>query len=463
VFRKDFLWGGSVSCMQTEGAWNEDGKGLSIYDVMPVKEGHSDWKTAIDFYHRYEEDIALFAGMGFNCYRLSLSWSRIFPQGEGEINPQGLAFYDSVIDTLQAKGIERMICRYHFDPPLALMKKYGGWTSRKLADAFKAYADAVVRHFAGRVKYYVPINEQNIASLVAAMSTGLAGHGAGADGVEKLLKTQNQIAHHMFLAGASVKEAVKKYSPEAQVGGMVNFMSLYPASCKPEDVLAAQRVARAYEFRTLDVFAYGAYPEDLWAEWEHKGGKPEILDGDLAYIRENTMDFIAHSYYVSHIVSGEQYNGNAIALLLGAMGGKAAGNPYLKKSEWGWTIDPIGLRVAVNEIYRETRLPVYCIECGLGVKEEADENGFVDDQYRIEYLREHIAALKAAVEEDGVDLRAFLTWGPIDILSSQGEMKKRYGFIYVNRTDSDLRDLKRTPKKSYHWFKRVIETNGEEL
>lgn len=463
MFRKDFLWGGSVSCMQTEGAWNEDGKGLSIYDVMPVKEGHSDWKTAIDFYHRYEEDIALFAGMGFNCYRLSLSWSRIFPEGEGEINEQGLAFYDKVIDMLIAKGIEPMICLYHFDTPLALVKKYGGWTSRKLVDAFKAYAETVVKHFAGRVKYYVPINEQNAAALVAAISTVRIGKDADAETLQKFTETQNQIMHHMFLAGAGVKEAVRKYSPDAQVGGMVNFMSIYPATCKPEDVMAAKNAARAYALRILDVFAFGAYPSDLWEEWERKGGKPVILDDDLAYIQANTMDFIAHSYYVSHIISSEQYKGDLLSVLLGAMGGQDAGNPYLKKSEWGWTIDPIGLRVAVNEIYRETRLPVYCIECGIGVNEEADENGYVDDLYRIEYLREHITALKAAVEEDGVDLRAFLTWGPIDILSSQGEMKKRYGFIYVNRTDEDLRDLKRTPKKSYGWFKHVIETNGEEL
>lgn len=461
MFRKDFLWGGSVSAMQTEGAWNEGGKGLSIYDVMPVREGHSDWKTAIDFYHRYEEDIALFAGMGFNAYRFSISWSRVFPEGEGAINEEGLAFYDKVVDKLIENGIEPMICLYHFDTPLALMKKYGGWTNRKLFEAFKAYAETVVRHFAGRVKYYIPINEQNIASLVAAMSTGIAGYGAG--DMEKLMKIQHQISHHMFLASASVAEAVRKYAPGAVTGGMVNFMSVYPATCKPEDVMTAKSVERAYEFRTLDVFALGEYPQDLVAEWEKKGTRPEILDGDLEYIRANPMDFIAHSYYVSHIVSADDYNGNALSVLLGAMSGKKPGNPHLKKSEWGWTIDPVGLRVAVNEIYRETHLPVYCIECGLGVNEEPDENDYVDDQYRIDYMREHIMALKAAVEEDGVDLRGFLSWGPIDILSSQGEMKKRYGFIYVNRTDTDLRDMKRTPKKSYDWFKRVIGTNGEEL
>lgn len=462
MFRSDFLWGGSVSSMQTEGAWNEGGKGLSIYDVMPIKEGHSDWKVAIDFYHRYKEDIALFAGMGFNCYRFSISWSRVFPNGEGEINKEGLEFYDKVVDELIAKGIEPMICLYHFDTPLALMKKYGGWTGRGIVDAFRNYAETVVKHFAGRVKYYVPINEQNVASIVAAMSTGLVGYGAGADKA-KAEKTMEQMKHHMFLASASVAAAVKKYDPTAKVGGMVNFTSFYPATCKPEDVMAAKKIARTFEMQALDVFAYGEYPQDLLNEWEKKGSMPAIYEGDLEYLKANTMDFIAHSYYVSCIIDAESVADNALSALAGAMSGKAPGNPYLKKSEWGWTIDPIGLRVAVNEIYRETKLPVYCIECGIGVAEEADENGCVDDEYRIEYMREHISALKDAVEKDGVDLRAFLSWGPIDILSSQGEMKKRYGFIFVNRADTDLRDLKRSKKKSYDWFAKVIKSNGEEL
>lgn len=462
MFRKDFLWGGSVSSMQTEGAWNEGGKGLSIYDVMPVKDGHSDWKVAIDFYHRYKEDIELFAGMGFNCYRFSISWSRVFPNGEGEVNKEGIEFYDNVVDELISKGIEPMICLYHFDTPLALMKKYGGWTGRGMVDAFINYAETIVKHFAGRVKYYVPINEQNVASLVAAMSTGLVGYGAGVD-LAKAQKAIDQISHNMFLASAGTAAAVHKYAPEAKVGGMVNFMSFYPATCKPEDVMAAKKAARAFEMRALDIFAYGEYPQDQLDEWDKNNGRPEMLPEDLDFIRANTMDFIAHSYYVSNIISAESYKGGALSALTGAMSGTDKGNPYLKKSEWGWTIDPIGLRVAVNEIYRETKLPVYCIECGIGVAEEADENGYVDDQYRIEYMREHISALKDAVNEDGVDLRAFLSWGPIDILSSQGEMKKRYGFIFVNRTDSDLRDLKRIPKKSYDWFRNVIETNGEEL
>lgn len=436
MFKKDFLWGGSVSSMQTEGAWNEDGKGLSVYDVMPVKEGASDWKTAIDFYHRYPEDIALLAGMHFSCYRFSVSWSRVFPEGEGKLNEAGLAFYDRVVDELLAKGIEPMICLFHFDMPLALQKKYGGWQGRETVDAFCAYAETIVRHFAGRVKYYIPFNEQNVYPLVS---------GAPAE-------KQGTVAHHMFLGGAGLVRAVRKYAPGAKVGGMVNYMPMYPATCRPGDVLAAKKCAREYVLQTIDVLAQGEYPPDMAA--------PQMEPGDAEALKAAKYDFIAHSYYCSLAIT---QGATVQEMLLGAYSGQGPGNPYLKKTQWGWAIDPDGLRVSVGEIWQEARMPVFTIECGLGVEEQADENGYVDDLYRIDYLREHLKALRAAVDEDGVDLMGFLTWGPMDILSSQGEMRKRYGFIYVNRTDSDLRDLKRSKKRSYDWFRKVIDSNGEDL
>ena len=458
MFREGFLWGGSVSSMQTEGAWNEDGKGLSIYDVMQAR--YSDWKVAIDFYHRYKEDIDLFAEMGFNCYRFSISWSRVLPEGEGAVNEKGLEFYDKVIDYMLEKGIEPMVCLYHFDTPLALVKKYGGWESREMAEAFIQYAEVVVKRFAGRVKYFLPSNEQNAATLVAAFPMFSGGGSPGTP--EEIAHKQNQILHHMMMASAGTARAVHTYAPDAQCGGMVNYTAFYPYTCKPEDVQASRLAQRSYEGRVLDTFATGVYPQDLLADWEKKGNGPEIRQEDLDLIRENRMDFVAMSYYVSSVVqASEDYS--PLSMMAAMLGGKGLKNPYLTESEWGWTIDPVGLRVAVGEIYRLTRLPVYVIECGIGVHEEADENGYVDDQYRIEYFRDHISELKKAVDEDGVDVRSFLTWGPIDILSSQGEMAKRYGFIYVNRTDDDLRDLKRSKKKSFDWFKKVIETNGEEL
>ncbi|MBR2263620.1 MAG: glycoside hydrolase family 1 protein [Firmicutes bacterium] len=461
MFREGFLWGGSVSCMQTEGAWNEDGKGMSIYDIMPVRPGHSDWKVAIDFYHRYKEDIDLFAEMGFNCYRFSISWSRVLPEGEGAVNEKGLEFYDKVVDYMLEKGIEPMICLYHFDVPLALLKKYGGWEHRGMAEAFIQYAELIVKHFAGRVKYFVPSNEQNAAILVSAFHRAIGG-GAAPQSPAEIARDQNRVMHHMMLASAGTARAVHTCAPDAQCGGMVNYTAFYPYTCKPEDVQMARTAQRTYEGRVLDTFATGEYPKDLLADWDRNDTWPEIEEGDLDLIRKDPMDFIAMSYYVSAVVEGTGDYSPA-AMLAAMAGGKSLKNPYLKESEWGWTIDPVGLRIAATEVYRQTRLPVYVIECGIGVHEEADENGYVDDEYRIAYFRDHIRELKKAVDEDGADIRSFLTWGPIDILSSQGEMAKRYGFIYVNRTDEDLRDLKRSKKKSFDWFKKVIETNGEVL
>ena len=459
MFREGFLWGGSVSSMQTEGAWNEDGKGMSIYDVMPTR--YSDWKVAIDFYHRYKEDIDLFAEMGFNCYRFSISWSRVIPEGEGAVNEKGLEFYDKVIDYMLEKGIEPMVCLYHFDTPLALVKKYGGWESREMAEAFIHYAEVVVKRFAGRVKYFLPSNEQNAAVLVAAFPMFSGGGDPGSP--EEIVLKQNRILHHMMLASAGTARAVHTYAPGAQCGGMVNYTAFYPYTCKPEDVQATKTAQRIYEGRVLDTFATGVYPQDLLAEWENNGNGPEIRPEDLDLIRENRMDFVAMSYYVSSVIEDTGVPYSALSMLAAMAGGKALKNPYLTESEWGWTIDPIGLRIAVTEVYRQTRLPVYVIECGLGVHEEADENGYIEDDYRISYFRDHIQELKNAVDIDGADVRSFLTWGPIDILSSQGEMAKRYGFIYVDRTDDDLRDLKRSKKKSFDWFKRVIASNGENL
>ena len=458
MFKKGFLWGGSVSSMQTEGAWDEDGKGLSIYDVKSVPEGLSDWKVATDFYHRYEEDIALMAEMGFTCYRFSVSWSRVFPQGDGELNEAGLAFYDRVVDCLLAHGIEPMICLYHSDMPQHLQRAYDGWMSRHTVDAFTHYAETIVRHFAGRVKYYIPYNEQNVYSFIPAS--------VGPDGTRikdpvEIARRKNQIAHHLLVAGAAMVRSVRLYSPDSQIGGMVNYIPMYPATCDPADVLAAKKAARAYVLQTVDELATGRYPSDLIAEWEAQGTAPIVAEGDLALMAENPYDFIAHSYYVSLPVSASQ-GSSVFTLLMGAFTGSAK-NPYLKQSEWGWTIDPTGIRICVGEIWQQTHLPVFTIECGLGVREEADEHGYVDDLYRIDYLREHLEALKAAVSEDSIDLLGFLTWGPMDILSSQGDMDKRYGFIYVDRTNTDLGTLARSKKRSFDWFTKVIATNGENL
>lgn len=457
MFQKGFLWGGSVSSMQTEGAWNEGGKGLSVYDVKEAKPGASDWKVAIDFYHRYREDIALFAEMGFTAYRFSVSWSRVFPDGEGEVNEEGLRFYDAVVDELLAQGIEPIVCLYHFDTPLALQQKYGGWLGRETADAFGRYAETLVRHFGERVKYYIPCNEQNAAALLLSFTA--------AGGKENAAQVSAAVSHHLFLGGAHLWHAARKYAPHAKVGGMVNFTPIYPATCKPADVMAAELASRAYDFQTLDVLATGKYPADLLESWKRAGAVPPVREGDLEYLEEAKMDFLSHSYYMTLPAAANEDGSipTASQIIMGAFTGKGLKNPYLKESEWGWSIDPVGLRLAVNQIYNRYRLPVFTLECGIGVDETADENGYVDDSYRIAYFREQLEQLKLAVEQDGVDLMGFLSWGPIDILSSQGEMRKRYGFIYVDRTDTELRELKRSKKKSFGWFQKVIATNGEDL
>lgn len=455
MFKKDFLWGGSVSSMQTEGAWNEGGKGLSVYDVRKPRPGVSDWKVAIDFYHRYKEDIALFAEMGFTAYRFSVSWSRVFPEGEGAVNEEGLAFYDAVLDELLAKGIEPVVCLYHFDMPLVLQQKYGGWRGRETVEAFRVYAETLVRRFGKRVKYYLSFNEQNAAALVSLM---------GVPDAEKA-KAAAEIMHHMFLGSAYLHAAVRKYAPHAQVGGMINFTPMYPATCRPADVMAAELMNRSMNFQTLDVLVLGEYPSDLLLKWKEQNAMPEITEGDRVLLQSAKVDFIAHSYYMTIAVSANEDGTipSTEQMLMQSYLGSGKKNPYLQQTEWGWTIDPVGLRLAVNQLYTHYHLPVFTIECGIGVNETADENGYVEDDYRIDYFRDHLEQLKLAVEKDGVDLMGFLTWGPIDILSSGGEMRKRYGFIYVNRTDEELLDLKRSKKKSFDWFKKVIASNGEDL
>ncbi len=453
-FKKDFYWGGSVSWMQTEGAWQEGGKGPSTYDDIEICLGHTDaWKTAIDTYHRYSEDNSLYEGMGFNCYRFSVDWSRIVPTGEGEINEEGLRFYDDFIKDLKAHGMTPMVCLNHFDMPLALYKKYGGWSDRRVLEAFEFFARTVIEHFGNTVSLYVPVNEQNAAIDIAC---GMLPKELPEK--EKALM-RARIFHHHFLASAAVKHYARSYAPEALVGGMVHCMPVYPASCRPEDVLAARTTAERQCFRHLTVFATGKYPKELLGEWKKAGFVPS--SADLEEISRAKMDFIPISYYRSALSSAQEP-------------WQEGKNPYLSKSDFGWEIDPVGLRYAVKTIYDRYQLPVFVIECGLGADESPMEGAdpanapgqrkwVIEDDYRIEYFRSHISELKKAVEKDHVDLMGFLAWGPIDILSSQGTMKKRYGFIYVNRTDTDVKDMARAPKKSYFWFGDVIKTNAEDL
>lgn len=449
VVPEGFLWGGAVTSFQTEGAWNESGKGPSIVDARPVKEGQSDWKVAVDFYHRYKEDIALFKELGFNAYRTSISWSRIFPDGEGEVNEQGLQFYDDLFDEMLANGIQPVITLYHFDLPLALAEKYNGFASRKVVDLFDHYARTVFKRFGQKVKYWLTFNEQNL------VLTNPEFWGVTIDGAENEEALRYQVTHNAFMAHAKAVKALHELVPGGQMAGMVTYMATYPHTCKPEDAIANMKTKELLVDFYFDVFAYGEYPSYVTSNLERKGIMPVFEDGDAALLKANTVDYLSISYYQSQTVSAELMSGNNLFEGI-------TPNPNLAANDWGWAIDPIGLRVCLKDMYARYRLPIFITENGLGVREELNENNTVEDDYRIEYLREHIKQMKQAMEE-GVNVFGYLTWGSTDLISSGGQFEKRYGFIFVNRGETDLKDLKRYKKKSFDWYKRVIATNGDVL
>ncbi|MCM3766085.1 glycoside hydrolase family 1 protein [Neobacillus niacini] len=452
IIPEGFFWGGAVTSFQTEGAWNKDGKGPSIVDARPVKEGYSNWETAVDFYHRYKEDIALFREMGFNAYRTSISWSRIFPDGEGEVNEKGLQFYDDLFDELISNGIQPVITLYHFDLPLALAQKYNGFASRKVVDLFDRYARTVFKRYGHKVKYWLTFNEQNL------VLTKPQYWGVSLDGVDHKEAMLYQVAHNVFVAHAKAVKSLHELVPGGQMAGMVTYLATYPNTCKPEDVIANMKTKELLVDFFFDVFSNGEYPTYVIKDLERKGIIPIGEEGDAELLKENTVDYLSISYYQSQTVSAEKA---ATADEKGILSGVTP-NPNLKTNEWGWAIDPIGLRVCLKDMYARYRLPIFITENGIGVREELNDQNTVEDDYRIEYLSEHIKQMKVAMEE-GVDVIGYLTWGSTDLISSGGQFEKRYGFIYVNRGESDLRDLKRYKKKSFDWYKRVIASNGEEL
>lgn len=442
-----FLWGGAVTSFQTEGAWDQGGKGPSIVDARPVPEGFSDWKVAVDFYHSYKEDIALFKEMGFNAYRTSISWARIFPDGEGEPNEEGLQFYDDLFDEFLANGIQPVITLYHFDIPLALAEKYNGFASRKVVDLFEKYVRTVFERYRNKVKYWLTFNEQNLFLT----QPQLLGVKVTDENREAL---SYQAVHHSFIAHAKAVKALHEIIPDGKMAGMITYMTTYPISCKPTDIIANVRAKELLIDFYCDVFANGEYPTYVTSDLQKKGIMPVFEEGDTELLKENTVDYLSISYYQSQTVKSVEESDELIPGI--------TPNPHLEANEWGWSIDPIGLRVALKDMYARYRLPIFITENGIGVQEELDENLTVEDHYRINYLKEHIEQMKLAMEE-GVEVFGYLTWGSTDLLSSQGEMKKRYGFIFVNREEQDLRDLKRYKKKSFNWFKNVIASNGEQL
>lgn len=467
-FRKDFLWGGAVAANQCEGAWQEGGKGLSIMDIvkagsvnkqrefsMEVEDGcYYPNHDGIDFYHRYKEDIALFHEMGFNCFRTSIAWTRIFPKGdENEPNEAGLAFYDALFDELNEKGMQPVVTISHFEMPLHLVTTYGGWSNRKVVDFYMNFCKVIFNRYKGKVKYWMTFNEINSVILMPELAGTLC-----TEPKERLQKSI-QAAHHQFLASARAVTLGHSIDTENQIGCMILTNVAYPKTCLPEDVLATDQHMRRKVLFFTDVQAGGAYPSwaKLYVEKHHI--ELQIEANDLEEIKAGCVDYIGFSYYSTSVISanleGEVTGGNMI---------RGLANPYLPASEWGWQIDPEGLRHIMGVLYERYRKPLFIVENGLGYNDRVEEDGRIHDDYRIDYLARHIQAMKQAVEIDGVDLIGYTPWGCIDVISAgTGEMKKRYGFIYVDRDNEGKGSLARWKKDSFAWYKKVIASNGEQL
>lgn len=480
-FSEDFLWGGAIAANQAEGAFDVGGKGLSTADMVPYfdKKDYVNLKElmhvtsesiqkamnhhsaegypkryGIDFYHRFKEDIALFAEMGLKVFRLSINWPRIYPNGDDlKPNEEGLRFYDEVFDELRKHNIEPLVTLSHYEMPMNLVLTYGGWAGREVIEHFVKYADTVMNRYKDKVKYWLTFNEINTTIIEP-----FTGGGIVEDQVDNLMQASYQALHHQFVASSKVTKLAREINPEFKIGCMLARMIHYPATSKPEDVLQAQ-IDNALNLLHTDVQARGSYPPFLARYWAEHGINVQMEPGDLELIKQHTVDFISFSYYTSLVsaVNPEEY---------GVTGGNLYStirNPNLERTEWGWQLDPIGLRIALRELYDRYQLPLFVVENGLGARDTVEADGSIQDDYRIDYFRKHILQMKEAVK-DGVDLMGYTSWGVIDIISaSTSEMSKRYGFIYVDQDDQGNGTLNRYKKKSFGWYQKVITSNGENL
>lgn len=472
---ENFLWGGAVAAHQLEGGWNADGRGPSVSDVMTggangvarrITDGIVPGEfypnhEGIDFYHTYKEDVKLFAELGFKCFRTSISWSRIFPRGdEQQPNEAGLQFYDDLFDELLKYGIQPVITLSHFEMPYALAKEYGGWYNRKCIDFFVHYAVTVMERYKHKVRYWMTFNEINNQSNTTNDIFGWTNSGVRFSQFENKKKALYQVVHHELVASALVVKKGHAINPDFQIGCMCSFVPYYPYSCNPDDVmLALESMHERYYF--ADVHCRGHYPAYAKKEWEREGTAPVMEPGDEAILAESAVDYLGFSYYMSNAVRSD------VAVESdGISGGNAhtVPNPYVKASDWGWQIDPVGLRYALATLYERYEKPLFIVENGFGAIDKLQSDHTCDDSYRIDYLRAHIEEMKKAVELDGVDLLGYTPWGCIDVVSfTTGELRKRYGFIYVDRNDDGSGTGNRYKKKSFDWYKQVIATNGEDL
>lgn len=478
-FPKGFLWGGATAANQVEGAYDADGKGLSTADMVKFipkeertqdhaldvskaeieaiiagkVEGRFPKRDGVDFYHHYKEDIALFAEMGFKTFRLSLNWARIFPNGDDkEPNEKGLEFYDKVFDELLKYDIEPLVTLSHYETPLNLTLKYNGWADRRVIGFFTNYAETVFKRYKNKVKYWLTFNEINVISLSA-----YTGGGVLLEDAKNPLELSYQAGHHQFVASALATKLAHEIIPGSQVGCMLARMATYPATNNPDDILKAQYENQQNLFFT-DVHARGEYPSFMNRFFQENDIHIVKEVGDDEILKAHTVDFISFSYYMSLSATASPEGDRSAGNLMGGVK-----NEYLESSDWGWQINPKGLRWTLNDLYSRYELPLFIVENGLGAYDTVEEDGKIHDDYRIDYLRKHIEQMKEAIA-DGVDLIGYTSWGPIDLVSaSTSEMSKRYGFIYVDQDDWGKGTLERSRKDSFFWYKKVIETNGEDL
>lgn len=459
-FPDDFLWGGAIAANQVEGAYQKDGKGLSTSDLQPhgifseIAErtpGDAGIKDiAIDFYHRYQDDIALFAEMGFKCLRLSIAWTRIFPQGDEETpNEAGLAFYDRVFDELSKYGIQPLVTLSHYEMPYGLVKNYGGWGNRKTIAFFERYARTVFERYQHKVKYWLTFNEINCALHAPFTGVGLPSD-SGKQGIY-------QAIHHQLVASAKAVKACHDIIPHARIGNMLLGSLFYPLTCKPADVMETLQQNRDWLFFG-DVQVRGYYPSYMTRFFKQHGIELCVTDDDRESLKE-TVDFISFSYYMTGCVTTDkEQNSKARGNILNMVP-----NPNLASSEWGWQIDPEGLRILLNVLYDRYQKPLFIVENGLGAKDTLADDGSINDDYRIDYLNDHLYQVGEALQ-DGVEILGYTCWGPIDLVSaSKAEMSKRYGFIYVDRDDAGNGTLERKRKKSFYWYAGVINSQGNAL
>ena len=468
-FPEDFLWGAASAAYQVEGAWDADGKGLSVWDVFTRIPGKtyqgSNGDVAVDHYHRYKEDIALMAAMGLKAYRFSVSWPRIYPRGRGAINAAGLQFYHDLIDELLSHGIEPILTLYHWDVPQALMEEYGAWESRQIIDDFTNYCTTLYKELGDKVRYWVSLNEQNYNfhhGFLTAM------HPPGVKDRERFYEAN----HIAFLANARAIEAFRQHVPNGKIGPSFAYSPAYPLTSDPSDVLASENAEAFTNDWWLDVYCRGRYPEVAFRYLTEQGLAPAIQEGDMELLQKGIPDFLGVNYYQTITYEANPVDGVSEGTL-NTTGQKGSGqetgipglyktkrNPHLETTNWDWAIDPTGLRIGLRRLGSRYALPIMITENGLGDFDVVDSDDTVNDEARISYLRSHVEQCSQAIS-DGVDLIGYCVWSFTDVLSWLNGYQKRYGLVYVNRDETDQRDLRRIRKRSFDWYRDVIAANGQ--